>query len=140
MLTKLFLHFGRWMGVRGLPCMTSAKCLGFFYPNPLCLYFMYCLSAKLGYFLTPLPPSVRTSYMEAHLRRCSRESRGGRRRRSAFRNVKAITRDFAFPTSLPPSLCVCASLRLRRLWSLCSQSKQAQRNQTDVGNFVYNPA
>ena len=59
------LNVGEW-ALRGLPYMTSAKFGILLPPTPLCPNFMYCLSAKLRYFLTPPPPpSVRTSYMEA---------------------------------------------------------------------------
>ena len=49
----------------GLPYMMSAKFSDFLtVPSPLCPNSMQCLSANLGYFLTPLPP-VCTSYLEA---------------------------------------------------------------------------
>ena len=46
--------------------MTSTRLWHFLTPSPLCPPNIHCLSANLGYFLTP--PSVRTSYMEAPIR------------------------------------------------------------------------
>ena len=54
------------------------KVLGFFDPpSPLCPNFMYCLSAKLGYFLTPLSADV---IYGSPLTQNRRRGGGGRRR------------------------------------------------------------
>ena len=54
----------------GFPILRQQKVGLFLPPPPLCPQNLYCLSANLGYFLTP--PSVRTSYMEAPLCRVQR--------------------------------------------------------------------
>ena len=60
-------HSTKDVNVRGLPYRTSAKFLDFLTPlSPLPEFYTLIVN-KFGSFFEPLPPSVRTSYMEAPL-------------------------------------------------------------------------
>ena len=78
------------------PYMTSTKFVDYLTTSsPLLTHFVYCLSANLEYILTPPPPSVRKSCMEAPMENA--ES-GWRRRREG--STRSITNAFRPADSL----------------------------------------